>query len=249
MFSGYYTIASGVLTRQRELDIIGNNLVNARTPGYQAQRVVSGSFDMELLIRQEMGKTALGPGSASVENIVEDVIDLYGIGSYNETGLETDIAIGGEGFFNIIGEDQVYLTRNGNFEIDEEGYLALAGFGRVRGTNGQAIRVRQHGFSVNSFGDVFDVNGVNLGRIQITAPADGENLVRLNDTMFELENGNGRDAENYELIQRSLELSNVDMNREMTYLIESQRAFQTCSSALQIIDSMNQKAASRIASV
>ncbi len=250
MLSGYYAISSGLLTRQRELDTIGNNLVNARTPGYQAQRTVSSTFDMELLIRQEGGKIQLGPGYASVEAIVDDVLDIYGGGSITETGVETDMAIGGEGFFNIIGEDgNRYLTRNGSFHIDAEGYLELEGYGRVSGTNGQALRVGPHGFYVNHFGEVFNVEGQAVGTLQITAPNEGEQLARMDNGLFQLENGQGRNAEDYQIVQRSIELSNVDLNREMTYLIESQRAFQNCGSALQIIDSMNQKAATRIASV
>ncbi len=249
MLSGYYTISSGLLTRQRELDIIGNNLVNARTPGYQAQRAVSTTFDMELLIRQQAeGQTVLGPGYASVEAIVDDVIDIYGQGSVDDTGLETDLAIGGEGFFNIAGEGGTYLTRNGNFQIDEEGYLALEGYGRLLNTAGAPIRVMRSGFTVSSFGDVFGADGQNLGRIRITAPNDGATLARLDNGMFVLEAGGGRDARDYQIAQNHIEYSNVDMNREMTYLIQSQRAFQSCSSALQIIDSMNQKA-TKIASV
>lgn len=249
MLSGYYTISSGILTRQRELDIIGDNLVNARTPGYQAQRAVSSTFDMELLIRQQAeGQTVLNPGYASVEAIIDDVVDIYGQGSIDETGLETDLAIGGEGFFNIAGENETYLTRNGNFQIDTEGYLALEGYGRVLSTAGAPIRVMRSGFSVNSYGDVFDSEGRSLGRLRITAPNDGATLERLDNGMFRIENGGGRDAQNYEIAQKHIEYSNVDMNREMTYLIQSQRAFQSCSSALQIIDSMNQKAV-KIASV
>ena len=38
MLTGFYTIASGLLTRQRELDVLGSNLVNSQTPGYRASR-------------------------------------------------------------------------------------------------------------------------------------------------------------------------------------------------------------------
>ena len=51
------------------------------------------------------------------------------------------------------------------------------------------------------------------------------------------------------LVQGSLGLSNVNMEQELTGLLAPQRAFQSCSSALQIIDGMDRKAASQIASI
>ena len=56
-------------------------------------------------------------------------------------------------------------------------------------------------------------------------------------------------AGGYTLVPQSLELSNVDVNQELTYLMEAQRAFQACSSALQIADEMNRKAAAQIAAL
>ena len=56
-------------------------------------------------------------------------------------------------------------------------------------------------------------------------------------------------AQNVEVISKRLELSNINMNQEMTNLLDAQRAFQSCSSALQIVDSLNRKAATQIASL
>ena len=49
--------------------------------------------------------------------------------------------------------------------------------------------------------------------------------------------------------QGKLEQSNIDINREYTLVMEAQRAFQSCSQAIKIVDSMNQKAATQIASL
>lgn len=56
-------------------------------------------------------------------------------------------------------------------------------------------------------------------------------------------------AQGYTIYQGVLERSNVDMNQELTSFISAQRAFQTCSSALQMIDDLDQKAASKIAAI
>ena len=176
MLAGYYTIASGMLTRQRELDTIGNNLINVQTPGYRADRLLITSFEQELLTRQEKYNTqTLGNGKAATSGVVDDVVSLFHSGTLQETGRTMDLAINGEGFFQVRGEDgAAYLTRNGQFDIDQQGYTILQG---------------------------------------------------------------------------KIERSNVDMNQEMTTLIESQRGFQACSSALQTIDALNRKAASQIAAL
>lgn len=61
MLSGFYTIASGILTRQREIDTIGNNLVNAQTPGYRSKRMVMSAFEQELMTRKDANsRTVIG---------------------------------------------------------------------------------------------------------------------------------------------------------------------------------------------
>ena len=49
MYSGFYTLASGILTRQNEIDVLGNNITNIKTPGYKTDRVETSAFEMELM--------------------------------------------------------------------------------------------------------------------------------------------------------------------------------------------------------
>ena len=73
MLSGYYTIASGILANQRNIDTIGNNLVNIQTPGYRGERVINSSFEMELMTRREStGNEVLGDGIGHVAAIVDE---------------------------------------------------------------------------------------------------------------------------------------------------------------------------------
>ena len=137
MLRGFYTAASGVLMQERTLNVLTNNLVNARTPGFRASRVVSTTFEDEYLVRLEKGASgAIGTGAPV--RIVSDVPTLFDPSSLEETGRPYDLAINGEGFFNILttdaqGNERQYLTRNGNFDVDEEGMLVLRGHGQVLG--------------------------------------------------------------------------------------------------------------------
>ena len=252
MLAGYYTISSGMMTSQQQIDAIGNNLVNVLTPGYKAERVLTSAFEKELLVRQEKNNSqVLGDGTGSVMNYVTDVATVFSMGNLQSTDREGDVAIGGSGFFNIQGANgQTYLTRNGSFTIDKEGYLELSGFGRVLGENGSPIQVKQSGFTVMSNGEIIDKDGNVQAKFMITLPNENATMERLDNGMFRVTAGGTMNADgNYSLVDKCLELANVEYNQEMTTLIQAQRAFQSCSSALQIMDSMNTKAATKIGTV
>lgn len=134
MFSGFYTAASGMLMNQRRLNAVSNNMANQNTPGYQAKKVIGTTFDEELLRQQGGIETNIGGGSP-IAIVAEEAID-FTQGNLKETNRPYDMAISGNGFFVIQGEGQEYLTRNGNFDRDNEGYLVLRGVGRVLGDDG-----------------------------------------------------------------------------------------------------------------
>lgn len=249
MHSGFYTIASGILTNQRELDVIGNNLSNVNTPGYQAGRVATSSFEMRLQEQYENGGArVLGDGTGSPIALVDEETTVTSNGVINTTGRTLDFALSGEGYFNVQGADgTTYLTRNGQFVVDDQGYLTLAGVGRVQGTGG-ALLVGGDNVTVDESGNVYNGAGTYVGTLAVTRPADNTALERMDNGMFTAPQG-AVNAQGYQVVQGAVEQSNVDMNQEMTNLIAVQRAFQSCSSALQIMDGMDRKAATQIGSI
>lgn len=239
MLSGFYTAASGILTQQRNISVIGNNITNAETPGYRTERVAMSTFDKEYLVRmQNDGKTYVGSGSPI--SLVDDVPVNYNSGSVEETESPFDCAISGEGYFNIQGDERVYMTRNGNFDVDTEGYLILPNKGRVIGEDG-FIQVGGSDFTVINDGTVLNGNGETIGKLEITMPADGAEPVKYDNALFACDDT--RPAENYSVYQNCLERSNIDMNQEYTRLIEAQNALKSCSTAIGIIDTMNARTA------
>ena len=248
MHSGFYTIASGLLTRQREIDTIGNNLANLQTPGYRSDRVVTSAFELGLLKQQEGGaERTLSEGGSPV-TIVGDSVTVMTGGDFQSTGRTLDIAIGGDGFFNVQGQDgTTYLTRNGQFTVDAQGYLALAGMGRVLGQGG-LLQEGSDQVTVDQAGNVYNAAGGLVGTLSITRQADNTVLEKMDNGAFTAPQG-AVNAQGYTIYQGILERSNVDMNQEMTNFISAQRAFQTCSSALKMVDELDQQAATKIASI
>ncbi|NLP26070.1 MAG: flagellar hook-basal body protein [Clostridiales bacterium] len=240
MLSGFYTASSGMLVQQRNLNIISNNLVNSQTTGYKSERLIATTFDQEFLTRIEKNNTEqIGVGSAV--SLVDDVITNFSGSSLDETGYPFDMAIVGEGFFNIQGEERQYMTRNGSFNIDQEGYLVLSGIGRVLGQNGAINLNGSSDFMVSNDGSIFSSDGQYLDRLLITMPAENANMIKYNNGLYSA--SGVVELNNATVYQNVLERSNTDMNLEYTRLIEAQRAFSSCSSALRIIDQMNAKAA------
>ncbi len=240
MLSGFYSAASGILVQQRNINEIGNNLTNSQTVGYRSRRVIQTTFEHNLLTRYEGGKyTRIGEGDpVSLVDIVDTNFDGN---SLEETEWPYDMAIVGEGFFNIQGQERQFLTRNGNFNIDDEGYLVLDGIGRVMGESGD-LYIGGSDFRVTEEGYVFDQNNRYVDRLLITQPTDDAQIYKFNNGMFVADN-----AEVYEnptIYQKTLERSNVDMNLEYTRLIEAQRCLQSCATALSTVDNMNSRAAS-----
>lgn len=245
MFSGFYTAASGMLMNRRALDVTADNMANQKTPGYRSKRLVGTTFD-QALVRQ-MGGQTIPIGQGSPIAIVSEEAMNFEEGILEDTGNPYNMAIHGDGFFVIQGENGEYLTRNGNFDKDEEGFLVLPGVGYVMGDVGP-IEIGEDGFNVGTNGVIYDNEGGELDLFRIVDTDDYGNLTAYDNGM--LGAGTAQLTESYpEVYQGKLEQSNVNLSDEMSRTMEIQRAFQSCSRALTIIDQMNQKAAAEIGKI
>ncbi|HAN43769.1 MAG TPA: hypothetical protein DCP97_00105 [Ruminococcaceae bacterium] len=252
MNRGFYTAGSGILTQQRMLNVMSNNVANVRTPGFKKGTTVSTTFEQELLVRLEDGKHPLG-ASAAIVSLPDEVITNYSQGQYDQTDRSLDAAIQGDGFFtlqNPTNPDQQLLTRNGQFDIDDEGYLVLPSGGRVLGVTGE-IMVGQDDFDITETGDVY-VNGDLVDKLLIQTPENHNNLIKYGEGLYidtKPETTIQGIPKTTLIKQGYLERSNVDMSEEMTRMIAAQRQFQACSQVVRMIDQTNQKAVSELGKI
>lgn len=246
MLSGFYTAASGMLTQQRTLNVLSNNIANVKTPGFKVDRVVTSTFETELLSRQEAGAISrIGSGSPIV--VVHDVEGNEEGSSLEHTGQPFDIAIQGEGYFNIQGDGgTVYLTRNGRFSMDAQGFLVLEGVGKVLGKSGQ-LQVKTSDFTVSADGSVFDRENRRLDNLLISKPEKDSRLEKYSNGLYVAPSNQGTETVTKpNLLQKAFEQSNIDLNREYTLVMETQRNFQSCSTILKGLDQINQKTVTEI---
>ena len=152
-----------------------------------------------------------------------------------------DVGLTGNGFFVIdTGEGPVY-TRDGSFNLDNEGYLTLPGIGRVQGTNG-AIRLTTDNIIIDKQGNIIAEDGNQIfGTLQIVDFADYGQLTKISGSVFRA-NAQPQAADRGTTVtQRYLEDSNVSMAEEMTRMISSQRILQSSAQLLKIYDQLEAK--------
>ncbi|MGL6071426.1 flagellar hook-basal body complex protein, partial [Craterilacuibacter sp.] len=112
---------SGLGAASKQLDVIGNNVANASTVGFKKARAEFS--DLYAASMYGVSATATGIGSRTVA-----VTQQFNQGPVTSTGNPMDMAITGQGFFRMQGADgQAMYTRNGEFQLDREGYFVNAG--------------------------------------------------------------------------------------------------------------------------
>ena len=241
MYQGFYNLTSGMLTQSRNLNVISNNMVNIQTAGYKRDKMVSTTFQEEMLYRTGKRYKENPEPMATTSKIrtADRTYVNHEQGSFESTEGIYDFALAGSGYFCIDTARGIRYTRNGSFSVDDEGFLTLNGMGRVQGTDGQPIRIENEDFTVDERG-VISVSQ-DLGEDF----ADYEQLHKEDYGMFST-NQAAQEVENPEIIWKSLERSNVDMVEEMTNMMSSQRALQSAAQVLKMYDQIMSKASTDV---
>lgn len=241
MFQGFYDLASNMITQNRNMNVISNNMTNVSTPGYKSDKIMQGTFREELIYRYDRaGRTPVG--TVSRINTAVERITNYTEGGLRETDSPLDFALSGQGFFAIQTDNGVVYSRDGSFNLDDQGYLTLPGIGRVLGTNGP-IRLTTDKIAVDKQGNITSQDGLlNFGQIQVVDFADYNQLTKITGGVFRAEGG-AQNAQNVQITQKCLEDSNVSMIDEMTAMISGQRALQSSSQVLRMYDQLTAKMA------
>ena len=242
MFQGFYNLTSGMLCQNRNLNVISNNMVNVSTAGYKRDQFVDTTFK-EAMLDRTGNKDKGNPsqlGTIAMMKAADQTVTSYENAGFRMTRSPLDFAINGNGFFEIQTPQGIRYTRNGSFILDNQGYLALEGVGRVLGHNGGPIRLGTDKIEVNSTGSIFDKEtGRNLGRIRVVDFADYQaQLVKVDGNLFI---GAGGFVTNEKVVNGALENSNVEAVDEMVNMMSSQRALQSAATVMTSYDKLIEK--------
>lgn len=247
MLSILRNAASGLIAQQSNLDVIANNLANATTPGYK-----KGRADFEDLVYQllqpeaptvAMSGDAPATGGAGTALSAKQLI--LSQGDLLQTGSPLDVAIVGEGYFDIQKPDGTHAyTRDGSFTLDDQGRLVTHSGYLVPGItvpndtetlgiaeDGVVTITRAGATQAEQIGQIPIVTFPNPSGLQV----EGENLLIPTDASGQAASGGTNTGK---LVQGHLENSNVNSAEEMTKMINAQRAYQLSARALQTVNDM-----------
>ena len=247
MFKGFYQLTSAMLSQGRRLDVVSHNMTNISTAGYKLDRYTDSTFQDVLISRVGNKNKAVSTEMGEETYILapSELVTDFTQGSMEETTLPLDFAIMGDGFFAIDRDGDVAYTRNGSFNLDDEGYLCLWGQGRVLNSEGQPIQLPTDHIYVNKLGEIYTEADRNyLGTLGIYATENTEDLERNEYGLFT--GGNFQLSENYEIRHRMVERSNVNMVEEMVLMMSSQRALQSAAQMSKIYDAVMSKATTEL---
>ena len=250
---GFYSVASGIFTQQENINTIANNIANATTAGFKAQENLQSTFGEHVTMRMsELNdfkyKQPIGHGAFITVNI-DEYID-FSQGAIQKTDRNLDFAINGDGFFAVEEPNgNIVLARDGQFELDAEGNLILKDIGYVLNDSLDHITLSGSNFGVATNGEIYE-DGENVDKLAMVFPNEGVEIFKVGEETYSTgenqTNFTQMDDGTFEIIQGSLENSNVDMSRQLTRLIRSNRNFGSCAELLKIYDAINEISANQI---
>jgi flagellar basal-body rod protein FlgF len=226
-------IASSVATsrlvaQQRALDVVADNLANANTPGYKAERVQFSDW----LSRQSGGATPAG-GSPIAYTQDRATWREQQAGTITHTGNPLDLALTGNGYFTVSTPAGPRLTRDGRFSLMPSGTVADSAGNAVLDSNGQPIQLAPTDTRISVAGDgtVSSENG-QLAKIGVVQPSDPMLLSAEGSTLF-LSRSTTAPVASPALEQGAVEESNVQPVLEVTRMMDGQRTFEFLAQFVQ----------------
>lgn len=253
MINSLWTAKTGLEGQQTKLDVISNNLANVSTNGFKRSRPV-----FEDLLYQNMRQPGAQnntqdrlPSGMQVGTGVRPVATerLHTQGSIEQTENSRDMAIKGDGFFEVLMPDgTTAYTRDGSFQLNENGQMVNANGYPLEpavfipddalsisiGEDG-AVTVREPGNRVDN----------EVGQINLSSFTNPTGLESIGGNLYLETGSSGAPTQNApgmngtgNLMQGYVETSNVSVVEEMVSMIETQRAYEINSKAITTSDEM-----------
>jgi flagellar basal-body rod protein FlgG len=256
MIRSLWIAKTGLDAQQTQMDVVSNNLANVGTNGFKRARAVFEDLLYQTM-RQPGGQSSqqtqvpsglqIGTGAratATVKNFTQ--------GNLQQTGNQLDLAINGQGFFQVLLPDGTTgYTRDGSFQVDAQGQVVTSnGFplqpALTIPPNSLAITIGQDGtVSVTHSGSAQPVQVGNIQLANFVNPAGlqahGQNL-HIETAASGTPSTNAPGSNGLGLLnQGAVETSNVNVVEELVSMIQTQRAYEINSKAIQTSDQMLQR--------
>ncbi len=250
-----YSAATGMDAQQRNLDVIANDIANVNTTAYKRTQNEFKDLIYQTLkpIGTDAGDGTQTPTGIQVGNGTQlaATTKIFTQGQLTQTGNEMDVAIEGNGFFEVkMPDGRTVYTRDGSLKLNADGKIVNAE-GLELGSGFQDIPVHRESIGISSNGTISILlpgGSTQTFNIQLAKFANPSGLKSLGNNLFEATDASG-DAtlgdpglEGYGHIrQYYLEMSNVNVVQSMVNMIIAQRAYEMNSKSIQTADEMMSK--------
>jgi flagellar basal-body rod protein FlgG len=254
MLRALYSAAAGMQSQQMNLDNISNNLANVNTTGFKKSKLEFQDllYQTTRAAGSQQGggnqlPSSLQIGQGSIPIATQRV---FTNGQLTQTGENLDLAIQGDGFFQVqMPDGTLAYTRDGALQTSNSGSIVTADGYPVQG-GFQPVPAGTTNITITASGAVTytTASGTTSSQLQLvrfTNPggleALGQNLYKETTASGPAEQGDPAQNGFGQLQQGYLELSNVSVVEEMVNLILAQRAYEVNSKAVQAADEMMQE--------
>ncbi len=251
MIKEIYTAALGMQSQITRLEVISNNIANSSTAGYKRASV----FERNLI--EVQNNFNFIPTDVEQKDPPTGSYFDFSNGAAENTNNPLDLLISGNGFFTLMDEDGNYfLTRAGNFQISDDGYIVSMDDKKLIGSDGpislnKDIFARQsisgdtinNTISVAPTGEIF-VNNNEIAKLSIVIPENFDALERASNSQFTIDEETTLiqiNGDKLNIRQGWLEGSNVNIINEMVQMIELQRMYDAGSKVIQTNDGTLEK--------
>jgi flagellar basal-body rod protein FlgF len=253
MQRGVAALISGMMAEQAKLEIVTNNLANVSTSGFKRQECLSTDFSV-LMKNARQGASAAARDAlmraSGMENRFQDgtavtALTIMEQGEQQQTGNPFDLALEGDGLFCLEAPQGTVYTRNGQFHIDQEGYLVSAEGYKLLGEGGPVLcggeseENKPIDLKVDEEGNIF-YGRQRAGALSIARAENPVVLARMGESLFMTKDGSRlpETKEGYRVHQGFVELSNVSVITEMARMIQIHRTFETYEKMFQQYDQL-----------
>ena len=254
MLRALYSAATGMEAQQLNLDVISNKLANVNTTGFKKSAIEFQDllYDNIRTPGAEQGNGLQLPTGVSIGHGTRVVAtnQIFTEGELTQTGERLDMAIQGDGFFQVTMPDgTLAYTRDGSFKLNAQGAVTTSD-GLTVQSGFQPIPAGTTAVNISANGQVTTTTSSGSQNFQVTLarfanPAGlqniGHNLYLETTSSGTPETGNPNENGYGSLQQGYLEMSNVSVVQEMVNMIVAQRAYEVNSKAVQASDEMMQQ--------
>lgn len=242
-----HILAVSLATMQHDmqrLDRIAQNLANVTTPGYKREVVASRPF-VEVL--DQTALSAQGPlaGATSADSAASNVRGLLDVrpGTLRMTGEPLDLALAGDGFFEVATAEGMAYTRQGNFSVDARGRLVTAQGHAVMGKNGEIFLATLRPV-IDAAGNITEplspspAGGAPGAQVKVVRFDNPASMQRLGDGLLAPGAGMLVASDDVQVRQGALENANVSTVQEMVQLMQTMRHFESMQKVATGYDEM-----------